>query len=186
MYPMMSSAVNVQTAYYVGNTLRRSDTANIQQHNDFDSETYAFDFAILRFPSNTFPAANVIAIAPAGNAPAGALSIMAYGFISPGSTGPSRFPHLSEQTVEDCDTEIVRSGETHFCAAPSDTSILCPGDTGSGVYEVVTAATATEPEVRLLVGVVSSINGGCAEQTQSAFTDIGQFTEFLASEGITP
>lgn len=170
----------------MGTTLRRVDTANVQQHNDFDSATYAFDFAILRFPSNSFPLANVIPIAPAGNAPAGALSIMAYGFTTPGSTGPSRFPHLSEQTVEDCDPEIVRSADTHFCAAPSDTSILCPGDTGSGIYEVVTAATADDPEVRLLVGVVSSINGGCEEQTQSAFTDIGQFTDWLALEGVEP
>lgn len=123
----------MQVGYYNGVTLRRVDTADVVQHNDFNTETNQFDLAVLRFVGQPFPALNVIPINAAEPAVGDVVTIWAFGFTSPDSTLPSQFVHSSDQTVAECVEGEVKFNElTHFCAA-STTDILCPGDTGSGV-----------------------------------------------------
>lgn len=132
----ISSALNVQVGFYNGVTLRRVDTTDIVQHNDFNTETNAFDFAILRFVGQPFPTLNVVPVNAAEPAVGDVVTIWAFGFTAPDSTLPSQFVHSSDQTVAECVEGEVKFDElTHFCAA-ADTDILCPGDTGSGVLNV--------------------------------------------------
>lgn len=130
------SATNVQVGFYAGTVLRRVDTTDVVQHNDFNTETNAFDFAVLRFVGQPFPALNVITVNAAEPATGDIVTIWAFGFTAPDSTLPSQFVHSSDQTVAECVEGEVKFDElTHFCAA-SATDILCPGDTGSGVLNV--------------------------------------------------
>lgn len=123
----------MQVGFYAGVTLRRVDTTDVVQHNDFNTETNAFDLAVLRFVGQPFPALNVIPIIAAEPAVGDVVTIWAFGFTAPDSTLPSQFVHTSDQTVEECvEGEVKFSELTHFCAAAAS-DILCPGDTGSGV-----------------------------------------------------
>lgn len=99
----------------------------------FNSTDFLNDLAVLFFPDNSFPAANVLPVAISAPAPGSLASLASYGFTSPDSTSPNQFPLLAEQTIATC-TAAVKVTATHFCAAAAAPIIVCPGANGGGLY----------------------------------------------------
>lgn len=99
----------------------------------FNSQTFENDLAVLFFPTNSFPAANVIPVAITQPETGSAAFLASYGFTSPESKAPTQFPLLAAHTVATC-TDIIKATPSHFCAGATAPAVVCPGDNGGGLY----------------------------------------------------
>lgn len=139
----------IQVAFYNGAALRRADARFAQIDNGFDIETFENDIAILQFANAmTFPIANVIrfSIDPVVPAVGAAGVVYAFGFTTPDSTGPNQVAIEAAQTVAICTSEDFAALPTsHYCARDTGTSVICPGDNGSGLF--IRGATPAQNEL---------------------------------------
>lgn len=107
----------------------------VQPIQHFVDETLDFDIAVVQFAENTFPVRNVISIG--GPTPtSGQAFVAGYGFESPTADEPSLVPLLAPLTVAAQCTEARKATTSHFCASTVGTAVLCPGDSGAGIYVV--------------------------------------------------
>lgn len=179
---VIRDATSVQVGFFNGliqaNRFRRADSSYSQPIQSFVVETFANDLAVLQFAGNVFPLANVITIAPAR--PTGSVNLASFGFTLPNSLVPSQLPQVSVLTVADTCVATLKATTTHFCATATLTSVVCPGDNGSGLYTGTGAA-------RRLVGVVSLIAPGCTTllaMTGFAALDGPAVAAFLDSQNV--
>lgn len=179
---VIQQATSVQVGYFAGlvqaNRFRRSpDAFYSQPMQSFDVATFANDLAVLQFSTDVFPLANVIPISL--TPPTGAAAVASFGFTAPGSLVPSQIPQVSEQSIATC-VDALKVTPTHVCATAQGTSVVCSGANGAGLY-------AGEGDQRVLVGVVSLIQEGCAAVgQQTAYTKLSApgVREFLISQSI--
>lgn len=134
---VVRDAIQVQAGYYRNRVaegrLYRADSTYVQPIQLFKSDTLDFDIAVVIFPENSFPIGNIIAIAPA-TPTSGEHFVAGYGFRSASDTVPSLLPILAPLSVAAECTEALNASESHFCAVTTDPAVLCPGDSGAGLY----------------------------------------------------
>lgn len=134
---VVRDAILVHAGYYRNRVAEdrffSADSVYVQPIQHFVDESLDFDIAIIIFPTNSFPSANVITIAAAAPT-SGAAFVAGYGFQDPKATEPSLLPLLATLTVSSECTESLNATESHFCAITDPPAVLCPGDGGAGLY----------------------------------------------------
>jgi hypothetical protein len=178
--------INYQVGFIVGTTRRMFTTTFRVIHEDFNTEDFDSDIALIFLQgTNTFPLANIIQITTDEGMPAqgDTFTVVGFGHTS-GSTGGATDPFASLQDVAGADPascvfENFNVSATHFCAIDEQSGGLtwvCPGDNGAGLFTV--GATAEE---NILVGIVSRVLTGCTEPQLTAYTTIGPFIEWITN-----
>lgn len=134
---VIRAATNCSVGFYntrfEPNRFRRSFADYWLPLQGFNTTDFQNDLAVLFFPDNTFPTANVLPVAISFPAIGANAFVASYGFTTPTSTTPNQFPLLAAHTVATC-TDIIPATLSHFCAGATAPAVVCPGDNGSGIY----------------------------------------------------
>lgn len=134
---VVRAATEVTVGFYntrfEANRFRRPTAEYWLPLQGYNSTTFLNDLAVIFFPTNTFPTANVIQVGLTQPAAGIAATLASYGFTTPGSTSPNQFPLLAANTIATC-TTILSHTPSHFCAGATAPAVVCPGDNGAGLY----------------------------------------------------
>lgn len=121
--------------------VRQTRSVWIQTMPGYDWETRANDIAVVMFPTNIFPVANMIPVRATAAPTAGTAASMAgWGFVNGDAVAGTRQPLLAAHAVQDCAAPLASSA-SHFCALATAPAVVCPGDIGNGLWVTVDGQT---------------------------------------------